>query len=568
MRRGRRCREFLQIAITFGGMRCLTILMILLAVCMEMQAQDRDFFLNGKAIQLNDSCFQLTRQGDIASVGSIWYPDKIDLRNNFDLVMEMSFGCQDLDGADGMVFGLQPVSASVGRSGEGLGIGGVRPALAVEFDTYENGPLTSIVNRLDPPFDHIAIMANGASTHSGPDNLAGPVAALANSGNIENCGSFPLRVTWDAELQTLRVYFNCELRLEYTGNVIDRIFGGDPFVYYGFAAATGGLTNTQEVCFTFNSFKKQLKDVTMCPGGRVLLDVTGGESYEWTPAAGLSSTTAASVEASPDTTTVYTVRIFDGCGIPLLDTVRITVEGDSAFVNLGPDTTLCPGQSVDLVLDVPTAIYSWSDTTLSGRSVTVSAPGTYSVTATRTDVICTAQDRLTVGGYTVPEFDIGPRDTALCNGTTLLVAAQYAGSQAYFNDGTPFDTAIVSRPGNYRYFLRHPCRVQVADLSVSYSSCRQYYLGNAFSPNGDNQNDYFFPQDGGDILRIRRFSIFDRWGAVVFSSDDIAPNYPRSGWDGSYHGLPAPVGVYVWAMETDFRDGSTRIERGDVTLIR
>ncbi|WP_116124973.1 lectin-like domain-containing protein [Lewinella sp. IMCC34183] len=526
-----------------------------------LAAQDEPFFINGAARQVNDSCFQLTTAEEMASVGSIWHPEKVNLRNSFDLVMEMNFGCVDLLGADGIVFGLQPVSASIGQPGEGLGIGGIRPALGVEFDTYEN------VNRLDPAYDHVAVMANGAVTHSGADNLAGPVRARAGADNIETCTSFPLRVTWDAPATTLRVYFDCELRLEYTGDIVTTIFGGDPLVYYGFAAATGGFTNDQQVCFTFNSFADRLADVTVCPGGRALLEVSGGESYAWSPAAGLSDPTAASVEASPDTTTLYSVKIFDACGLPLLDTVRVTVAGDSAFIDLGSDTTLCPGESLAIDVTVPTATYAWSDGSTRGAVATLTEPGTYTVTATRTDTACTTVDRLTLDRYTVPELRV-PADTSLCDGQHLRIAADFPDARAYTDDGVFFDTLDLQRTGRWRITLEHPCVVQYADVAVTVASCRAYYVPTAFSPDGNGTNDRVYPQSNGDLLRIHRFAVYDRWGGLAFDGGGGVADDPGLGWDGRVGDRPAAAGAYVWVLDADFRDGSRRTERGSFVLIR
>jgi gliding motility-associated-like protein len=531
-------------------------------VTAAVSGQNRDFFLNGRAIQLNDSCFQLTAETDTAAVGSIWYPDKVDLRNSFDLVMEMNFGCQDLRGADGMVFGLQPVSASVGASGEGLGIGGGSPALGVEFDTYHNQ------NRLDPLYDHVAIMANGNVSHDTSANLAGPVRALVDSDNIETCSYYALRVAWDAPTTTLRVYFDCELRLEYTADIVNTIFGGDPFVYYGFAGATGGNTNTQQVCFRFNSFLGQLEDVTICPGGRALLDLTLGERYEWSPALGLNSTTTASVEAMPDTTTIYTVKIFDECGLPLLDTVRVAVEGDSLSVELGPDTTLCSGEALNLDLSAQGAIYRWSPAVLSGPLVTIDAAGTYAVTATRADSACIAMDRLVVGAYQVPDFDIGPPDTVLCFDQTLLIDAVYPEGQGFTEQGQPFDSLLIDRPGVYRYTYEHPCVLQTDEIAIEYSSCRKYYMPTAISPNEDGRNDWLFPQDIGDLTVIHRFSVFDRWGSMLFETDSMIANSPETGWDGTLRDKPLDTGVYVWMMDVTFRNGERSIESGTVTVVR
>ena len=140
----------------------------LLLFCQTVQAQ---FFTNGSARTVNDSCFILTNDV-LWEVGSIWYPDKIDLRNDFDLVMTMNFGSNHLMGADGIVFGLQPISTTIGEAGGGIGFGNVSPALGVEFDTYQNVFLG------DPSFDHVAIIKNGNNNHTTANNLAGPVQAL------------------------------------------------------------------------------------------------------------------------------------------------------------------------------------------------------------------------------------------------------------------------------------------------------------------------------------------------------------------------------------------------------
>ncbi len=102
----------------------------------------------------------------------------------------------------------------------------------------------------DPSFDHVAIIKNGNNNHTTANKLAErTVQALLNSPNIENGNFLDLRVTWKAGPQTLTVYFGCDERLTYTGDIINEIFNGDPFVFYGFTSATGGFANKQEICF-------------------------------------------------------------------------------------------------------------------------------------------------------------------------------------------------------------------------------------------------------------------------------------------------------------------------------
>lgn len=65
-----------------------------------------------------------------------------------------------------------------------------------------------------------------------------------------------------------------------------------------------------------------------------------------------------------------------------------------------------------------------------------------------------------------------------------------------------------------------------------------FYVPNAFTPDGDNQNDVFLVSG----LNVEEFSmrIFNRWGQMVFETNDI-----MKGWDGLFNGKPAPVGSYA-----------------------
>jgi hypothetical protein len=154
-------------------------LLSLFAIAITADAQT-PYVLNGSATQDNCHCYTLTQEIQTQS-GSIWNKNKIDLSQPFDYFFNVYLGCKDLDGADGIAFVLQPVSTSLGSTGEGLGFGGIVPSLGVTIDTYQN------TNDNDPFYDHIAIQANGDVQHFTANNLAGPVSALSTGGNIEDC---------------------------------------------------------------------------------------------------------------------------------------------------------------------------------------------------------------------------------------------------------------------------------------------------------------------------------------------------------------------------------------------
>jgi gliding motility-associated-like protein len=90
----------------------------------------------------------------------------------------------------------------------------------------------------------------------------------------------------------------------------------------------------------------------------------------------------------------------------------------------------------------------------------------------------------------------------------------------------------------------------------------------AFTPNGDGRNDVFYVLGGPVGSRIDDFSIFNRWGQRVFQRTDIAPGDPAQGWDGNYKGIAAQPGTYVYLVVVLMTNGTNRIYRGTVVLVR
>jgi gliding motility-associated-like protein len=90
------------------------------------------------------------------------------------------------------------------------------------------------------------------------------------------------------------------------------------------------------------------------------------------------------------------------------------------------------------------------------------------------------------------------------------------------------------------------------------------YIPNTFTPNGDGLNDFF--QVKGIGLRTEGFSmdIFDRWGAVIYSTRDIL-----KGWDGTNKGLPVKNDVYVYKIKIIGANGEGKKEYiGHVTILK
>lgn len=94
------------------------------------------------------------------------------------------------------------------------------------------------------------------------------------------------------------------------------------------------------------------------------------------------------------------------------------------------------------------------------------------------------------------------------------------------------------------------------------------YIPNAFSPNGDDNNDRFLIYTRPGIGQIEFLRIFDRWGNMVFEAYDFPPNEPLYGWDGIFQGEPMNPAVFVYHTKINLINGTSVTKKGDVTLVR
>jgi gliding motility-associated-like protein len=126
--------------------------------------------------------------------------------------------------------------------------------------------------------------------------------------------------------------------------------------------------------------------------------------------------------------------------------------------------------------------------------------------------------------------------------------------QTYADTGTYIITLITS--------TLFSC-IDTAYQTVIIEPDFMFYIPNAFTPDGDGLNDTFTGK--GIFIKEFEMSIFDRWGNLVYQTDDI--NKP---WDGrANHGSEiAQRDVYVYVVKvTDFKNGK-HTYKGTVTLVR
>jgi gliding motility-associated-like protein len=100
------------------------------------------------------------------------------------------------------------------------------------------------------------------------------------------------------------------------------------------------------------------------------------------------------------------------------------------------------------------------------------------------------------------------------------------------------------------------------DIKVTVSNEPYIYVPNAFSPNGDGNNDFLKILASG-YKQLNYFKIYNRWGQEVFSTTNF-----RQGWNGKFKNTDAEVGTYFWMLSATDPNNKKVFDKGDINLIR
>lgn len=208
------------------------------------------------------------------------------------------------------------------------------------------------------------------------------------------------------------------------------------------------------------------------------------------------------------------------------------------------------------------------------------APGTYDVTlVVTTENGCVdeleMEDAIEVYPLPVAYFTYSPESTDIYN-PLFEFTDQSTGAILYFwsfGDGgvefEPFCTHYYQNAGVYEVLLtvvnEYGCESRHTEL-VLVEDDFNFYVPNAFTPDGDGTNDVFLPILLGGELEFYEFKIFDRWGEKIFETND--PDQPWTGnyMEGDYY---VKDDVYVWQAKIRLRSaGESKMYFGHVTMLR
>lgn len=191
-----------------------------------------------------------------------------------------------------------------------------------------------------------------------------------------------------------------------------------------------------------------------------------------------------------------------------------------------------------------------------------SAEGQYQVSVTESyeNIDYTYNESLTV--YSLPDVEFGMDTIYIFKGDyARLNVGTWAGY--YWSNGATTPEILVSEPGEYWVEVQNGqcCRNADTIYVVEY----ELYIPNAFRPSS-SINYEFKPVAPFNAVQDYRLQIFDRWGQMVFESQDLG-----TGWNGEIRNEPAPMGVYAWRIDyqTVSDEGTRPIKMaGTVMLLR
>lgn len=283
----------------------------------------------------------------------------------------------------------------------------------------------------------------------------------------------------------------------------------------------------------------------------------------------------------PDTGTYY-VKLLVNAGSTCPDSITRIVKVYPDFnADFSYSGLLCPDQPISFV-DLSTATYgpvntwSWNFNDGNGSSipnpvhsysnvgkdyvVTLIAGSPYGCRDTVSKVLQIPYVKIFAGNDTI----IVKNTPVQFNGSG---AKDYSWNPSSFLDNPNIynPTAIYPDTGRYTYVLtgitENQC-IGYDSLNVIVADGPYLTIPNAFTPNGDGNNDWFKILAAG-YKKLNSYKVFDRWGNMVFSTMDF-----RKGWDGTYKGKNCPVGTYFWLITATDVNNQEKMIKGDVTLIR
>jgi gliding motility-associated-like protein len=331
---------------------------------------------------------------------------------------------------------------------------------------------------------------------------------------------------------------------------------------------------------------------SLCVGASTLIHYNGNgypsATYNWDFGGGLAAGSGMGPYSvhwdTPGFHVVSLDLVQNGCPGPLTK--------DSVFIIAVPEVSFtsdviegCPPLEVKFsdqtLYTSPSSVYEWyfgngDKTFLQNPEYTYNKSGIYAVTLVVTNAYACA-DSLTIPAYIhvfeVPDaaFVLNPKQVSIFDPLVKFNDRSLGFPVAWhwdFGDGTFGNLANLTHnyadTGTFQVSLivenTYGCTDTAYNQVVVYPD-NTLFVPNAFTPNGDGDNDIF--RAYGVNVNGFEMKIFNRWGEMIFASEDI-----EIGWDGTYKGSPLQAEVYTVVIYYKDALGAPKNFYNKVLLVR
>ncbi len=282
----------------------------------------------------------------------------------------------------------------------------------------------------------------------------------------------------------------------------------------------------------------------------------------------------------PGTTTYYVMAGNIGCSH--IDSVE--VEFTSSSLVLSAHDSICSGETTIITATnfnpLITFTYAWSPVSIIVVPTTSNAVQVQPLTSQYVYVTasasngCIIEDSIWIAVSSISSSSVIASASEILipeGGTTTLIGQpnglsyQWTPVAGVTNPTMQSTTVTVESTTIYTLNVSDGiCEKSDTVLVKAYSFiCGEpfIYVPNAFSPNGDNENDVLYVR--GQLIEGMVFRIFDRWGEMVFESFDRL-----IGWDGTFRGKALDPDVYDYYLKATCIDGEESIIKGNISLLK
>jgi gliding motility-associated-like protein len=322
---------------------------------------------------------------------------------------------------------------------------------------------------------------------------------------------------------------------------------------------------------------------TLCQGKKDTLFAFTSDTLYWSPASFVSCNTCDTVLAYPTTTTTFYATAINSNGCKIIDSSIIKVFEPFKISPINNPVMVCTNDTARINVFPLGKKILWSPATgLSNNTmynplVSVINSTVYNVSLMDSVGCFSADTFINVIAKPLPIVQAGANKIYPYN-TSFTIAPNYSSNIILYHwtPASNLDCTNCKNPNgialNAQTFIIKVTNDEgcmAKDTISIFVECKyaNLFMPSAFAPKTLNNNNFYYPITRG-IKTVKRFSIFNRYGQIIFDTKNIQPNEKTLGWDGKFRGIEQPSDAYVYVLEAVCDQGETFIKKDSFVLIK